>query len=83
MIREPRHSKYRPLITASVQTTVYAIVFACSLTGPFYQDVIGRRIALIVGAGIMACCMMGFAGLLTAIPNPVGASSNACIALSQ
>jgi hypothetical protein len=39
--------------------------------------------ALIVGAGIMICCMMGFAGLLTAIPNPVGASSNACIALSQ
>ena len=61
---------------------MYTLVTVLSFSASFYQDVAGRRLAMLCGAAGMFICMFGFATLFTVIPVPTGAAANAGIAFS-
>ncbi len=59
------------------------MVTVCTISATLYQDIIGRRPALLVGSVVCAISMLGFAGVLTANPVITGSVSNAAIALGE
>lgn len=83
MISKPRSECAHGEYDTDMVPAVYIVVTFFTLLGFFYQDTLGRRLALICGSSVMAISMIGFSSIAVAIPDLQGAAGKGCVAISK